>query len=122
MHELGIAFHIVKEVDAFAKERKIEHIDGVTIELGEVSGVVPQYLTDVWEWACEHRSEHMKGCKLKIIELKAISYCQDCKETYNTIPFGRKCPKCGGGNTYLVEGNEAKIQSVQVQDQKEVAP
>ena len=34
MHELGIAFHIIKEVDAFAEEKQIPSVKGVTIELG----------------------------------------------------------------------------------------
>lgn len=116
MHELGIAFEVVKEVDQFAKEKNIETIAGVTLEIGEVSGVVPQYLLDVWPWATEHRSEHLKGSKLNIVELKAISYCEDCKETYDTVPQGKKCPHCGEGHTYLVEGNEIKIQSIQINE------
>ncbi|MCI7068617.1 MAG: hydrogenase maturation nickel metallochaperone HypA [Mollicutes bacterium] len=116
MHELGIAFHVVKEIEDFADKNNLGNIAGVTLEIGEVSGVVPQYLLDVWPWACEHRSKHLKGSKLNIVELKAISYCEDCKETYNTVPQGKKCPRCGGGNTYLVEGNEIKIQSIQTKE------
>lgn len=116
MHELGIAFHVVKEIEDFADKNNLGNIAGVTLEIGEVSGVVPQYLLDVWPWACEHRSKHLKDSKLNIVELKAISYCEDCKETYDTVPQGKKCPRCGGGNTYLVEGNEIKIQSIQTKE------
>ena len=116
MHELGIAFHIIKEVDAFAEENKIPSVKGVVIELGEVSGVVPRYLEDVWKWACENRSKHMSGCKLSIIVTKATTYCQACQKTYPTLPSGKKCPHCGSEDTYLVEGNEVTIQSIQVEE------
>lgn len=122
MHELGIAFHIIKEVDAFAEEHSVPHVDGVVLEIGEVSGVVPSYLQDVWKWACENRSKYMNGCRLTINVLKAISYCQDCKKTYDTVPAGRTCPNCGSPHTYLVEGDEVTIQSIEVaEDKKEQA-
>lgn len=116
MHELGIAFHVVKEADDFADKNNISSIKGLTLEIGEVSGVVPQYLLDVWPWACENRSKHLKGATLNIIELKAISYCEDCEKTFDTVKYGKKCPFCNNSNTYLVEGNEIKIQSIQVDD------
>lgn len=116
MHELGIAFHIIKEVDKFAEEKKIDKVRAVTLELGEVSGVVPSYLRDVWVWSCENKSTHLKGCELKIMEMKAISYCEDCKETYDTVKTGKKCPHCGGDHTYLVEGDQIEIHSIDVED------
>lgn len=117
MHELGIAFHIIKEVDRFAEERHIDAVKGVTLEIGEVSGVIPSYLKDVWVWTCENRSNHMKGCKLTILEMKAISYCEDCKETYDTVKTGRTCPRCQGANTYLVEGDQITIHSIAVEEE-----
>ena len=51
MHELGIVFYIIKDVKAAAQENKASEISSVTIQLGEVSGVIPEYLTDCWKWA-----------------------------------------------------------------------
>lgn len=113
MHELGIAFHIIKITDEYAEKNNLKEIGGLTLEVGEVSSVVPSYLQDVWKWACLNRSEHMKDCKLNIVVLKAISYCEDCKKTYDTVKNGRKCPYCGGNHTYLVEGNELTIRSIE---------
>ncbi len=53
MHELGIAFHIIKDIDKIAEENHVKQVASVTLELGEVSGVIPEYLVDVWNWACE---------------------------------------------------------------------
>ena len=51
MHELGIAFHIIKDIDKIAEENHVKQVKSVTLELGEVSGVIPEYLVDVWNWA-----------------------------------------------------------------------
>ena len=113
MHELGIAFHIISEVDKIAEENNVKEVKSVTLEIGEVSTVVPKYLEDVWYWACENKSTHLKNCKLNIIVTKAISYCNSCQKTYSTLE-GKKCPNCGSEDTFLVEGNQTKIKSIEV--------
>ena len=42
MHELGIVFHMIKTVERIAEENVLTSVSSVTLELGEVSGVVPQ--------------------------------------------------------------------------------
>ena len=46
MHELGVVFHIVDEVEKVAKENNVKHIFKVTLEIGEVSTIVPDYFRD----------------------------------------------------------------------------
>lgn len=113
MHELGIAFHIISEIDKIAEENNVKEVKSVTLEIGEVSSVIPRYLEDVWVWACENRSKYMKNCKLNIVVTKAVSFCEDCKNTYHTTE-GKVCPNCGSKNTYLVEGDQTKIKDIQV--------
>ncbi len=112
MHELGIVFSIIKQVEKVAVENNVTSVKEVTLEIGEVSGIVPKYMTDCWKWAVDNRSEHMKDCHLRIIPIKARTYCEDCENTYDTVPFGKTCPKCGSGNTYLLTGNETYIKDI----------
>ncbi len=49
MHELGVVFHIMDSLETVARENQVTHIEGVTVEVGEVSTVIPHYLTDCWE-------------------------------------------------------------------------
>lgn len=49
MHELGIVFHIIKTVEAAGRENGVKRVKAVTLELGEVSGVVGDYLQDCWK-------------------------------------------------------------------------
>ena len=60
MHELGIVFHIIRSVEKVAAENDLEKVSAVVLELGEVSGVVPDYLTDCWRWAAA-KSELASG-------------------------------------------------------------
>ena len=50
MHELGIIVHITKTLQNVAKENNLSEIGSVTLEIGEVSTIVPDYLTDCWKY------------------------------------------------------------------------
>lgn len=113
MHELGIVMHVVKQVEDVALENKVEKVTKLTLEIGEVSSIVPSLFTDCFEWA-KKRTVYLKDAELELIVLEAISYCRDCKETYKTTEFAKKCPHCGGYNTYLVTGNEMNIKDIEV--------
>lgn len=116
MHELGIVFHIIKEVDEIAKNNGGKQVKKVTLEIGQVSSVIPSYVTDCWTWAIKNKSIYMQNAKLEIISLKAISFCDDCKKTFDTINNGKECPICHNHNTYLITGDEVKIQSISIDD------
>lgn len=113
MHELGIVFHIIRNVKEVALENNALHIDSVTLDIGEVSLIIPSYLEDCWKWACS-KEEMMHGCKLIINIIKGVTYCEDCKKTYETVKYGKICPHCRSEHTYLTEGNEVEIQEISV--------
>lgn len=111
MHELGVVFHIIDDLQEVGKQNEIEKIHSVTLQLGEVSGVVPDLLTDAWKWASD-KNELMKGAELIIETLPAVTYCEDCKSEYETVAHGKICPNCGSKNTYLLRGNEFLIKEI----------
>ena len=88
MHELGIVFHMIKTVDRIAEENVLTSVSSVTLELGEVSGVVPHELTSCWNWAVA-QTEVLKGAELKIETIPAVTLCESCNRTYSTVPQGR---------------------------------
>ena len=113
MHELGIVVYVIEQVEALAKKNNVKQVVELTLEVGEVSGVVKQYFLDAFEWA-KKRTEYMKECKLNYIILEAITYCEDCQQTYPTTRTGKKCPWCGSEHTYLVTGRDVSIKDVKV--------
>ena len=113
MHELGIVFHIIKEVKKVAEENGCGHINKVVLNIGEVSTVVPYYLEGCWKWAVE-KEEILKGCAIEICTIEAVTHCDGCGSDYPTVPHGRTCPSCGSGNTWLLRGNEVEIKEIEV--------
>lgn len=112
MHELGIVFHIIKTLEEVGVQNKLQSIASVTLQLGEVSGMVDSYLTDCWRWAAD-KSDLLRGSKLKIEAIPAITLCDACGKEYPTVEHGRICPYCGSEYTHLVTGNEISIKEVE---------
>ena len=115
MHELGIVFYIIRDVKAAASENGVDRIDTVVMDIGEVSTIVPEYLTDCWRWAAD-REELLRGSELRINTIPAVSWCDDCKCEFGTVQYGKTCPHCGGGNTWLLRGNEVEIKQIEIKE------
>ena len=113
MHELGIVFYIIRDVKKAAQENGVNHVETVVMNIGEVSTVVPQYLTDCWRWAAD-KEPLLQGCGLKVCTIPAVTRCEDCGAEYGTVQHGRTCPHCGSGHTFLLQGNEVEIKEIEV--------
>ena len=78
-------------------------------------------LTDFWLYT-RKKSELLKETELKIETLPAVTFCQDCKKTYPTVQYAKKCPHCQSENTFLVVGNEFTIKEIEAMQQKTPGP
>lgn len=112
MHELGIIVHVAKSLDSIAAENELEKIGSVTLEIGEVSGIVPGYLTDCWEYY-RKKNPLIAEAEMKIEMLPATTFCEACQKTYETVKYGKQCPHCGSFETYLLAGNECNIKEIE---------
>ena len=61
MHELGIVFHIIRTVEDVAKQNDVTRIRRVTLQLGEVSGVVESYLGLLEVGCCQNGPAARRG-------------------------------------------------------------
>ena len=46
MHELGVVFHTLETVRRIVKENNVKRVASVTVEIGEVSTVLPYLFED----------------------------------------------------------------------------
>ena len=109
MHELGTIYYVIDAVEKLMVENDLKEVGSITLEVGEVSGIIPEYLQDFWEYA-RSKTAHFQKTELKIEKLEAVTYCQDCGKTYSTMKYKKICPYCQSGNTFLVTGNEYNIK------------
>lgn len=112
MHELGVVFAAQDTLRDLAQENELTKITSVTMRLGEVSGILEDYFIDCWKWASD-KDDLLRGSKLVLERIKAITICNACGRTYETVAHGRICPHCGSPDTVLVTGNETEIATIE---------
>lgn len=112
MHELGTVRYIIKSVEQLCVENELQYVASVTLEIGEVSGIIPEYILDCWNWAVK-KSTFLKEAELKIEQIDAVTFCENCQKTYPTVQYARICPYCHSGQTYLLTGNEYIIKEIE---------
>ena len=111
MHELGIVVKVLEQVDAAAEEYHAEKILKVTMEVGQVSSIVPDLFTDAFNWA-RKKTRYAQQAELEMIIIEGRTYCKSCGETYRTVEHGKKCPHCGSYETYLLTGDQVIVKDV----------
>lgn len=116
MHELGIVYHIIRDVENVARANGVRRVSSVTLLLGEVSGVVPDLLLDAWRWAADKKSI-TEDAELIVEPVEAVTHCEACGRDYATVEHGKTCPHCGSGETYLVQGQEVMIKQIETPDE-----
>ena len=115
MHELGLVFYILDDLEKLAKENDIHKINSVTLQIGEVSTVIPSYISSCFKWATDKR-ELFSGAELKIETIDAITHCDSCGCEYPTVKHGRICPNCNSEKTWLLQGNEFLIKEIEAEE------
>ena len=104
--------YVIEQVEKIAKENELTDIQSVTLEFGEVSGIVPEYLSDCWQWYAK-KKPIIEHAEFKYEIIPAITWCDDCKSTYPTVKYGKTCPHCGSGRTWLQQGQEMNIKQIE---------
>lgn len=114
MHELGIVFAMIDILEDTAKENDLTRIRKVSVDLGEVSGVVTDFFTDAWDWASS-KNDLIRGAQLEVTTVPAVTVCNACGKTYGTVEHGRICPYCESPDTELLRGREMEIRSIEAE-------
>lgn len=112
MHELGVVFAMIDVLEDAAREHDLTSIRKVTVDLGEVSGILTDFFLDAWEWASA-KNDLLRGAELEICTIPAATVCNACGKVYGTVEHGRICPFCSSPDTELLRGNELEIRSIE---------
>lgn len=115
MHELSIAYNLVRIAAEAAQEAHIPHVDAVHLRLGVLSGVVKESLLFSYDIAAENTP--LAGSRLIIEELPVVIFCPACK-VERTLPGIQsfRCPVCDQPSAHIIQGKEMQIASLEYAD------
>jgi hydrogenase nickel incorporation protein HypA/HybF len=108
VHELAIAESVV---EAVTKELPGAKVTCVRLEIGALSGVVPDSIRFCFDLATEGTG--LAGARLEITEPPALCRCRACGAEFQPDSQIVLCP-CGSPDAAVLSGEQLKIVSVQV--------
>jgi hydrogenase nickel incorporation protein HypA/HybF len=115
MHELSIAHGIVDTVAA-ALGATPGSVREVTIEVGALSGVVPDSLQFCFEIAAA--DTRVAGATLTIVPVPVAIWCPTCRaEVELSAPIRFRCPTCDTSSGDLRRGRELDVVSYTFDDE-----
>ncbi len=112
MHELGITQSIVEIAERTATEQQAEKILSVTVEVGSLSGVVPEALEFCFE-ACSNGTL-LEGAQLLIDRIPARAKCRNCSYEFPLEELLACCPECDSAASDLLSGEELRIKEMEI--------
>ncbi|HKL86612.1 MAG TPA: hydrogenase maturation nickel metallochaperone HypA [Treponemataceae bacterium] len=112
MHELGIVMNIAETVEKFAAENEVTQVASITLQVGELSSIVPHYLLECFPAAVD-RSDLLRDTELKIEILTANCMCHICNKVYSFMENRKTCPLCGKEDTEIISGREFFIKEIE---------
>jgi hydrogenase nickel incorporation protein HypA/HybF len=110
MHELSLTQSVVDICQENAGGRRVL---SVTIQIGELSGVVPEALEFCFEACC--RQTQMEGARLQIERIGATALCLDCATTFPLATLFDPCPTCGSCRRQILTGEEMRVKELEVE-------
>lgn len=110
MHELGICRNIAAIVSEAAKGRPVRR---VTLEIGLLSGVVPDALRFAFEAVTQ--GTLLEGATLEIMEIPGRAHCGDCGADFALTALHATCA-CGSRRLQRLRGEELNIKTMEMAD------
>ena len=111
MHEYSLVAALVDRVEAEARARHATAVRGVSLRVGELSGVEPALLLSAYE--IYRPGTIVAGAPLQIATVTARWECPACARS---LPRGSvlRCPECGQ-EARLAEGGELLLERIEME-------
>ena len=112
MHEMPIVLNISRTVQEFAEENKVNDVKVVVVEIGELTGVMPKYVDNLWPVAVE--GTMLEKTALQLITVPGIARCLRCSTKYKAKDHNGICPACGYNRRAILSGKDVLVKEIQV--------
>jgi hydrogenase nickel incorporation protein HypA/HybF len=110
---MSIAMSVAQIVVERAREEGAGRALSVTVEVGELSGVMPEALEFCYTAAV--MGGLAEGSRLVIKRIPAVAVCGDCGEIFAPDQRIFVCPKCEGFTASLKSGEELVVSQIEVE-------
>ena len=115
MHEMSYILRLANMASETAKANNARSVESVSIQVGEMTGLIPEYLHRYYPKAVE--GTILEGSKLEIEYLPVQVRCKNCGSTYHPDRTNEYlCPFCHSAGSELLHGREFLIKNIVIDD------
>lgn len=120
MHELAICQALIDQVTDVATSNGARRVCGITLDVGPLSGVVPDLLENAFGIASA--GTVADGASLTINHAPVRIWCRTCRTESDAQVNRLVCAACGDWRTELRSGDELLLRSVVLEDAGPASP
>lgn len=110
MHEVSLMQNTLDIAIANARKNGANKIERLTINIGELSGVIPEALEFAFEVLIQ--GTIAEDAQLEIKTVGVVCYCPKCDRTFTPKNYIYQCPECQQVSTHILTGRELKLTSI----------
>lgn len=112
MHELSLTQNLIEIAEEHARRENATVISSVTMEIGALSGVIPEAVEFAFE-ACS-KDTLADGATLTILHVPALGRCQECNQECEMESLLDGCSACGSYALDILKGQEMALIEMEI--------
>ena len=112
MHEVSMMQNTLDIAIAQALKNGAKKIDLLTMNVGELSGVIPEALEFAFEVLIQDTI--VENAQLEINSIPVVCFCQKCDRNFQPDNYIYQCQQCQQISTNIIQGRELELASLVV--------
>jgi hydrogenase nickel incorporation protein HypA/HybF len=112
MHEMSLAEGMLQIVEDTARKNGAAKVTAVRLELGALSHVEAEALRFCFDAVA--RGGIAEGARLEIVTTPGRAWCMPCGDTVELARLGDACPRCGGYQLQVTQGEEMRLKDIEI--------
>jgi hydrogenase nickel incorporation protein HypA/HybF len=113
MHEFSLATNIIEIIRESVKEKNINRVTKVVLEIGELSGVEEAALDTALESLVP--GTELANAVFEKIHIPGKAKCYACNTEYQLSDLFEICPECQRYEKEIISGKEFNILSIEIE-------
>lgn len=113
MHELSMIANLFEILEEKAAEKNSKRITGVKLQVGLLSGIVPELLQSAFD--IYKKDTIASEAEMEIVKVPLKILCRDCQEEMIKEDFVFICGKCGSTNLKTLTGTELYLEKMEME-------
>ena len=111
MHELSVVASLFEILEEHLKEQKAKKIILIKVQVGDLSGVVPELLETAFD--IYKKGTFAEESKMEINKKPLKIRCKKCRTEFVKSDFIFICEKCGSTDIETLEGTELLLEKIE---------